>query len=420
MLLGHSAFSVPVCTNILKRTMTTAPFPRAVKASFWRGGTSKGVFFNISDLPKWFQSALSTGKPPEAATLKNMEQFFAAVLGSPDPYGRQLNGMGGGISSLSKAMVVGPSSQSDANVDYTFFQIGVKDGKLDMAGNCGNLTSVVGPFALTCDLYHQEPAKDGQRVPDGGNETVTLRMRNTNTAKIIESTFQATGFDGKWEYQELGTCSIDGVPGTGSTITLSFLHPGGAKTGKALPTGNPIDNIEVGDQIVRASLIDVSNPGVFVDGRGIGWKIDATPDKLNANQALLEKLEAIRKRGTEMMGLDPNISSIPKIVLLFPAKSEGLDISCQALSMEQAHKAVPVTLALNLGVACKMEGTLPHALSKHLHPSNTVIGHPSGTLEVGAAIENGEITGAKLIRTARCHMEGYVNTLRSGYDSRDR
>ncbi|OAG40140.1 hypothetical protein AYO21_05618 [Fonsecaea monophora] len=394
--------------------MATISLPRAVKASFWRGGTSKGVFLNSRDLPQWFTGDLSAREPLEEATIKRMEDFFAVVMGSPDPYGRQLNGMGGGISSLSKAMIVHPSPQPDADIDYTFFQIGVKDGKLDMAGNCGNLTSVVGPFALNSGLIETDIKRYGHWVEDGDNATITLRMRNTNTAKIIESTFQATRYEGKWEYQELGSCSIDGVPGTGSTITLSFLNPQGAKTGKALPTGNPTDSVQIGHQTVRASLIDVSNPGVFIDGRDVGWNADATPDQLNSNQELLEKLEAIRKRGTEMMGLDPNISSIPKIVLLFPAKGEGLDISCQALSMEQAHKAVPVTLALNLGVACKMEGTLPHAMSKHLHHSNTIIGHPSGTLEVGAAIENGSIIGAKLIRTARCHMDGYVNTLRFG------
>ncbi|OAL35045.1 hypothetical protein AYO20_05760 [Fonsecaea nubica] len=398
--------------------MATTSLPRAVKASFWRGGTSKGVFLDSRDLPQWFVGGLSAGEPLEEGTIKRMEDFFAVVMGSPDPYGRQLNGMGGGISSLSKAMIVRPSPQPDADIDYTFFQIGVKDGKLDMAGNCGNLTSVVGPFALNSGLGQDDIKRYGHWVEDGDNATVTLRMRNTNTAKIIESTFQATRYEGKWEYQELGSCSIDGVPGTGSTITLSFLNPQGAKTGKALPTGNPIDSVQIGQQTVRASLIDVSNPGVFIDGRDVGWNAEATPEQLNSNQELLEKLEAIRKRGTEMMGLDPNISSIPKIVLLFPAKGEGLDISCQALSMEQAHKAVPVTLALNLGVACKMEGTLPHAMSKHLHHSNTIIGHPSGTLEVGAAIENGAIIGAKLIRTARCHMDGYVNTLRLGQDVR--
>ena len=390
------------------RTMSTTSFPYAVKASFWRGGTSKGVFFKISDLPEWFQSILNSEKQPDNAQFRRMEGFFAAVMGSPDAYGRQLNGMGGGISSLSKAMVVGPSSRADVDVDYTFFQIGVKDGKLDMAGNCGNLSSVVGPFALNAGLFRGHP-HNVSHTHGVEAASVTMRTRNTNTKKIIESTFEVFRNTGAWQYLEIGKCSIDGVPGTASTIILSFLDPEGSKTSKALPTGNAVDELKVGDQFIRASLIDVSNPGIFIDGRDVGWNADADPEKLNANQELLEKLERIRKEGTKKMGLDPNISSIPKIVLLFPAKADGMDISCQALSMEQAHKAVPVTLALNLGVACKMEGTIPNQLSKHLHEANTVIGHPSGTLEVGAAIDDGRIQSAKLIRTARCHMDGFVN-----------
>jgi len=408
-----------VCLDLLwlgdsiqaKSTVTTGRLPSAVKASFWRGGTSKGVFFNHFDLPAWFQSILTSGQAPDKAQLRKMEGFFAAVMGSPDVYGRQLNGMGGGISSLSKAMVVGLSAQPDVDVDYTFFQIGVKDGKLDLAGNCGNLTSAVGPFALNSGLFRGVP--QGIHQNDGNIETdsITMRMRNTNTKKIIESTFQACLFNGVWQYLELGACSIDGVPGTASTITLSFLDPEGSKTGQALPTGNAIDQIDIGNDVIPASLVDVSNPGIFLDGRDVGWKADASPEQLNANQELLDKLEVVRKKGTEMMGLDPNISSVPKIVLLFPASEEEQDISCQALSMEQAHKAVPVTLALNLGVACQIAGTIPHRLSHHLHSSNTVIGHPSGTLEVGADIKDGKILGAKLIRTARCHMDGFVNTL---------
>nr|KAK5449194.1 hypothetical protein LTR18_002283 [Exophiala xenobiotica] len=391
--------------------MSTAAFPHPVKASFWRGGTSKGVFFKISDLPEWFQSILNSEKQPDNAQFQRMEGFFAAVMGSPDAYGRQLNGMGGGISSLSKAMVVGPSSRADVDVDYTFFQIGVKDGKLDMAGNCGNLSSAVGPFALNAGLFRGHPhhLNHTHGVEAG---SVTMRTRNTNTQKIIESTFEVFRNNGAWQYLELGKCSIDGVPGTASTITLSFLDPEGSKTSKALPTGNAVDQLKVGDQVIPASLVDVSNPGIFIDGRDVGWSADADPEKLNANQELLEKLERIRKEGTKKMGLDPNISSIPKIVLLFPAKADAVDISSQALSMEQAHKAVPVTLALNLGVACKIEGTIPNQLSKHLHDANTVIGHPSGTLEVGAAMEDGRIQSAKLIRTARCHMDGFVNITR--------
>ncbi|KIW12596.1 hypothetical protein PV08_09874 [Exophiala spinifera] len=388
--------------------MSSAPFPYAVRASFWRGGTSKGVFFKLSDLPEWFQSILDSEKPPDGAQFQRMEKFFAAVMGSPDSYGRQLNGMGGGISSLSKAMVVRPSDQADVDVDYTFFQIGVKDGKLDMAGNCGNLTSAVGPFALNAGLWRGCPHKVAQ-VNGVDTGSVTMRLRNTNTEKTIETSFDAFRSGSTWQYLEVGRCSIDGVPGTASTITLSFLDPEGSKTPKALSTGNPVDEVQVGDQIIRASLIDVSNPGIFIDGRDVGWNSSSTPGEMNNNQVLLDKLELIRKEGTKMMGLDPSISSIPKIVLLFPPKADDMDISCQALSMEQAHKAVPVTLALNLGVACKMEGTIPHKLSTHSHESNTVIGHPSGTLEVGAAIVDGKIESAKLIRTARCHMDGLVN-----------
>lgn len=395
------------------RSMSLCTLPRAVKASFWRGGTSKGVFFHRSDLPDWLQTILASDGQHGNAEFERMQGFFATVMGSPDPYGRQLNGLGGGISSLSKAMVVGPSTQPDADIDYTFFQIGVKDGRLDMAGNCGNLTAAVGPFALNAGLCRRAPESIDGEHSNVETGSVTMRMRNTNTKKVIQSNFRASRINDSWQYHELGKCSIDGVPGTASTITLSFLDPAGSKTGSALPTGNTVDNIEIGRHVFQASLIDVSNPGIFIAGRDVGWRADAAPEELNSDQKLLDKLETIRRRGTEMMGLDPNISSIPKIVLLFPAVEDGVDIACQALSMEQAHKAVPVTLALNLGVACKMEGTIPHRMSRHLQSSNTVIAHPSGTLEVGASMEQGKVQSAKLIRTARCHMDGYVNVLRA-------
>jgi 2-methylaconitate cis-trans-isomerase PrpF len=403
----------PTTSGFLARNMTSVSLPRSVRASFWRGGTSKGVFFRLADLPEWLRSTLTTtGQMPDA-DFRRMQGFFAAVMGSPDPYGRQLNGMGGGISSLSKAMVVGPSTQPDVDVDYTFFQIGVEDGRLDMAGNCGNLSSAVGPFALNAGLHAPKPGGDGDG--DGETTSITMRMRNTNTQKIIESTFQACRDNGLWRYHELGACSIDGVSGTASPITLSFWDPQGSKTGAALPTGNAVDEIVWGhDRKIKASLVDVSNPGIFIDGRDVGWDPSRSPEEMNADPDLLDLLETIRKRGTEMMGLDPNVGSIPKIVLVFPAATESdVDITCRALSMGQAHKAVPVTLALNLGVACKMPGTIPHQLSKHLHPSDTVIGHPSGTLQVGADMTETKISSAKLVRTARCHMDGYVNTLRA-------
>ncbi|KAK5046357.1 hypothetical protein LTR84_008501 [Exophiala bonariae] len=394
--------------------MSSAHFKGAVKASFWRGGTSKGIFFNFWDLPKWFQQTLRSDRAPDELQTKSLEQFFGAVMGSPDPYGRQLNGMGGGISSLSKAMVVCPPTQPGADVDYTFFQIGIKDGVIDMAGNCGNLSAAVGPFALNAGLYQTQ----GQGSDTGGGDRdkdrqIMMRMRNTNTRKIIEATFKVCKFNGNWQFHYPGDTKIDGVSSTASKITLSFLDPEGSKTASALPTGNAVDIIRVDNLSVQASLVDVSNPGIFINGYEIGWNPKATPDELNANRPLMDSLEKIRKKGTEMMGLDPQINSVPKIVMLFPPTDEQMDIACQALSMGQAHKAVPVTLALNLGVACKLKGTLPFRLSKHLSPSNTIIGHPSGTLEVGAAIGNGKIRSANLIRSSRCLMDGYVNTLGS-------
>ena len=204
---------------------------------------------------------------------------------------------------------------------------------------------------------------------------------------------------------------LDGVSGYASPIILSFISPGGAKTGRALPTGNATDVVEYAPgQTIRASLLDISNPGVFIDGREVGWNSRSTPEKLNASIDLMTKLEAIRRAGAVMMGMDPETPSIPKIVLLFPPTSEDCDITCQALSMEQAHKAVPMTLGLNLGVACKMPGTIAHVLARQNDVVRTIIGHPSGRVEVGADISpSGEIVSAKVIRTARCLMDGYVN-----------
>lgn len=392
---------------------------RCLKASFWRGGTSKGLILRDLDLPTSLRQALQPGGPFTASYQQQFQDLFASIMGSPDPYGRQLNGMGGGVSSLSKVMVVRSSTSPDVDIDYMFQQIGVKDGRVDVAGNCGNLSAAVGPFALNAHLFEVRrdhvDAQTGASLELDGLKTVhypiTIRMKNLNTNKIVHATFRARLHEaGFWTYQPLGNCSIDGVPGTGSQITLSFVDPAGSKTAKALPTGNAVDLVEIGDQTIRASLVDVSNPGVFIDGRDVGWSVDGTPDQLNADHELLQRLEAIRRKGTEMMGLDPTVSSIPKIVLLFPSTDDKVDIACQALSMEQAHKASPVTLALNLGVSCKMEGTIPFQLSKHLHASNTVIGHPSGTLEVGADIEGDRIVSAKLVRTARCLMDGFVNS----------
>ena len=368
--------------------MTTKSFP----ASFVRGGTSNGLIIKRSDLPK---------------DQQEWQPILSSAMGSPDPFERQLNGMGSGISSTSKICVISKSERSDVDVDYTFVQVGIKGGDLDMAGNCGNMSSAVGPLAWDEGLISKDIG-----VSDEIGE-VTLRMFNTNTNKIVHSTFSVDKRNGF--YNPCGTYSIDGVPGTGSRITLSFIDPSGSKTGKALPTGNVIDTLKLQDgTTIQASLIDVANPGVFVLASDIDVAGDITPDILGGNSSIMTRLEAIRQEGARLMGLDPNVQSIPKIVLVSkPMESatvaEGVNIVCRALSMQQAHKAVPLTLALNLGAACRIPGTLPALTAAGAEGKYSVtIAHASGKLEVGSVVENGKIESALLHRTARVLLKGEV------------
>lgn len=295
------------------------------------------------------------------------------------------------------------------------------------------MTSAVAPFALDAgliDINHTAiPVSNalGDNTTSNGEigssnlspervqtRPLTIRLRNLNTNRLIDALVHTNALrnDSVVSFEPRGDYHLDGVPGYSSPITLSFLSPGGAKTGKALPTGNAIDMVEWrSGKTVRASLLDISNPGVFIDGRDMGWDPARTPEQLNADRDLMDKLEQIRRAGAKMMGLDPDTPSIPKVVMLFPPANDDVDITCQALSMEQAHKAVPMTLGLNLGTACMMEGTMANQLVKRTKRGQTaVIGHPSGKVEVGAEIAaNGEIVSAKVVRTARCLMEGYVN-----------
>lgn len=295
------------------------------------------------------------------------------------------------------------------------------------------MTSAVAPFALDTgliDVNHTViPASNVLKVDSTSTHQVkdedassdqirthplTFRLRNLNTNRLIDALVHTVPVQntGVVSFEPRGDYHLDGVPGYSSPITLSFLSPGGAKTGKALPTGNAIDSVEwMPGKIIRASLLDISNPGVFIDGRDVGWDPTRKPEELNADRELMGKLEQIRRAGAEMMGLDPDTPSIPKVVMLFPPVNGEVDVTCQALSMEQAHKAVPMTLGLNLGTSCKISGTIANQLMGGDKGRQTaVIGHPSGKVEVGADIAaNGEIVSAKVVRTARCLMEGSVN-----------
>ncbi len=338
-------------------------------------------------------------------------------MGSPDPYGRQLDGMGSGISSTSKICVLAPAADpAVADVDFTFVQAGVKDGHLDMAGNCGNMMSVVGPVALTRDLYWRRQVDVD---PATGQRSVLVRILNTNTSKVVHSRFQVEdGTNGTPEFSPRGSYVLDGVSGTASRIDLSFINPGGAKTGRTLPTGNPVDTLTLSDgTTIEASLVDVSNPGVFVRVSDLGIPNLETldPPRVEADGPLKARLEQIRQAGASRMGLDPLTQSVPKIVLIFPSdiaqrSSPGVDIKCLALSMGQAHKAIPLTLGLCLGAAVRLPGTIPNQLAAAAigERASVAIGHPGGKLDVGTKMENGQVVAAELYRTARVLMKGEV------------
>ncbi|KAI1105899.1 DUF453-domain-containing protein [Jackrogersella minutella] len=376
---------------------TSAPSTkRSFPALFVRGGTSNGLVVQRKHLPPASQ----------------WHGVLAAAMGAADPYGRQLDGMGGGASSTSKVCVVAASERGDADVDFTFVQVGVRDGKLDGAGNCGNMSAAVGPAAWDEGLV-ADPASKVRDTP-GCRREALVRVFNTNTSKIIHSRFRVAGHPPAYCCE--GDYEMDGVPGAQSKITLSFLDPAGAKTGAALPTGHAVDVLALPDgSRVEASLVDVSNPGVFVrvDDLGVAGASPATftPQTVEADPALKARLEAIRQAGAAMMGLDPQTESVPKIVLLFAESGAAdVDIRCLALSMGQAHKAVPLTLALCLGAAANMPGTLPARVrgAKGGGGGPVVIAHPSGTVEIGATMENGRIVSADLLRTARVLMKGEV------------
>ncbi|KAJ2972796.1 hypothetical protein NUW58_g9108 [Xylaria curta] len=284
------------------------------------------------------------------------------------------------------------------------------------------MSAVVGPVAWDWGFVPAAERAGRIRVArdEDGEECreVLVRVFNTNTSKILHARFRVHGDDPV--YCPAGSYVMDGVPGTQSRITLSFVDPAGAKTGRALPTGNPVDVLELPDgSSVRASLVDVSNPGVFVTLEELGLGHESpdtfTPAAVEADAELKSRLEMIRQAGAARMGLDPKIESVPKIVLLFPRNSagEGVDVRCLAMSMGQAHKAVPLTLSLCLGAAANIDGTVASQIRVPRDngangSSSVVIAHPSGSVEIGATFDNGNIISADLHRTARVLMKGEV------------
>ena len=374
----------------------------AIPAVFMRGGTSKAIMFHARDLP------------PERA---RWDPIFLAALGSPDPHGRQLDGMGGGVSSLSKACIIAPSACDDADVDYTFAQVQVREAQVDYKGNCGNMLSAVGPFAI-----------DERLVPATGDSAM-VRIFNTNTKKLIHARFPLE--DGRAKVE--GDLAIPGVHGTGAPVKLDFIAPGGATTGTLLPTGRPLDRLEVpGLGTFDVSMVDAANACVFVRAGAVGLTGRELPDEFEANAAALAKLAAIRIAASQAMGIAKSeaearaIAVVPFICVVSAradaatlsgerVKAADIDFAARFVSNGQPHRALPLTGSLCTAVAARIPGTVvAQALGAAPGAEALRIGMPSGVLTVAADVGPDNAGGwvarsGSFFRTARRLFDGRVH-----------
>ena len=371
---------------------------RTLPAVFMRGGTSRAIMFHARDLPD----------------RAEWDPIFLAAMGSPDPNGRQLNGMGGGVSSLSKVCILAPSDREDADIDYTFAQVQIREAAVDYRGNCGNMSSAVGPFAVDEAIVR----------PNG--DTAVVRIFNTNTKKIIRSTFPLE--DGRAATD--GDLAIPGVAGTGAPVRLDFLAPGGATTGKLLPTGAPLDRLDItGIGPIEVSIVDAANACVFVRARDLGLTGCELPDELERDKAVLEKLQLVRRAASVAMGIACGdaeaaaIRGVPFIGFLAPPMdaptlagepiaAAQVDLTARFISSGQPHRALPLTASLCTAVAARIAGTLA---SQALRPGagETVrIGMPSGILTVGADVAQ-DAAGAWV-----AHSGAFYRTARRLFDGR--
>ncbi|MDH5535444.1 MAG: PrpF family protein [Betaproteobacteria bacterium] len=371
-----------------------------IPAVFMRGGTSNAVVFHAKDLPR------------ERA---QWDEIFLAAIGSPDPYGRQLDGMGGGISSLSKVCIVGPPTRPDADIDYTFAQVQVKDAAVDYSGNCGNMSSAMGPFAV-----------DEGIVKASGKEAL-VRVHNTNTKKVIWSRF---GLDDGLSAVD-GDLAIPGVSGTGAPVRLEFRDPGGATTGKLLPTGNVVDTLEVpGYGRFKASLVDAANATCFLNAGDLGLTGTEMPEELDRNAELLKKLAAIRVVASVAMGIAKTpTEATEKRTVPFVGFVSGpqdaatlsgetieagkVDLTARMISNGQPHRALPLTVTLCTAVAARIDGSVVHQAARASSPAAEIrIAMPSGILTVAAAVnkKNGawHAEQGAFYRTQRRLFEGFV------------
>jgi 2-methylaconitate cis-trans-isomerase PrpF len=378
---------------------------RRIRAVFMRGGTSKAVMFRRQDLP---------------AERSGWDHIFLGALGSLDAEGRQLDGMGGGVSSLSKVCIVGPPTRSDADVDYTFGQVAVRQALVDYSGSCGNMSSAIGPFALEEGLLPDAP-RDGE---------VTVRIHDTNAGRIIVSRFRVEGGEALVD----GELVLDGVSGSGAPIRLDFRDPGGGRSGHLLPSGHARDVLQVpGVGAIEATMVDAASPCAFIRAEAAGATGTETPQQLDHMTELLERLDAIRRQAAVAMNLAKDAEaartrpSLPRIAMLTPPRAARLsngrevvaaeaDIGIRMISMGQPRRAVPATGALCLAVACRIPGSIAAELSAGADPAKPIrIAHAFGIVLVDAVVEpdatrRGGVhcQHATLYRTCRRLFEGAV------------
>ena len=372
-----------------------------IPAVYMRGGTSKAVFFHENHLPK----------DPEMR-----DRVILAAYGSPDSNRRQIDGMGGAVSTTSKTAIISPSKDPDYDVNYHFGQVSIDKPKIGYQGNCGNISSAVGPFAIDEGLVNVE------------EPITTVRIYQANTKKLIIAEVPVK--DGL--YNEEGDFAIDGVPGMGGKVTLHFVNPGGSVTGKLLPTGNVTDIIEVpGIGEITISIVDAANPVVFVRARDLGLR-GTEIYEIDGGAEIRQRLEVIRSRGAVMLGLvsSPEEASeisqdVPKVAFVSEPQDyravtgkniskDEIDIVGRIMSMGTLHKAYAATGAICTAGAAKIEGTvLNELLGKGILEAKEIrLGHPGGIIPVGAEVEKKgssyEYKEAVLSRTARRLMDGYV------------
>ena len=382
-----------------------------IPATYMRGGTSKGVFFRLQDLPL---SAQTAGAARDALLLR--------VIGSPDPYGKQIDGMGAATSSTSKTVILSKSTRADHDVDYLFGQVSIDQPFVDWSGNCGNLSAAVGPFAISNGLV------DASRIPENG--VATIRIWQANISKTIIAHVPITN----GQVQETGDFELDGVTFPTAEVQLEFMDPAAEEPGVAggamFPTGNLIDDLVVpGVGTLKATMINAGIPTVFINADAVGYTGTELQDAINSDSKALAMFETIRAHGAMRMGLIKTLDEAavrqhtPKVAFVAPPKdyvsSSGksvstgdVDLVVRALSMGKLHHAMMGTASVAIAVAAVVPGTLVNAAAGGGALKQVVFGHPSGTLRVGAEaiLENAQWTVKKAVmsRSARVLMEGFV------------